>query len=496
MARILLLIALWPALQATALVALVSAVQISASTIAHAQSSDDDDDDGGGDDGDDDGGDDGDDDDGDDDNDPGDPPDAANDLQQNTDDGDNDGPRDDDCFEEAALRPAWLRPCDDRPARKPKLKAVPVISPLPAAPVVVSEPENALPRELVALRLTAAEISALEARGFVVLSRSPGPLAAGELIRFEVPSGLTTRDARAVARGIAPSAIIDFNHIYRPAQVACSELFCRQRRTIRWPQPPNECTVAASIGLVDTTVDASIPALQGQRITILDGVSSRRPLASKNHGTAIAALLAGRSDASVPGLLPKSEIVSVQAFHSSETGEDIADVFDVASAVDTLVRRGLRVINLSFTGPNNRVLSAVVDQANGDGATLVAAAGNRGPTGPVVYPAGYESVVAVTAVGDDLRIYRGANRGRFVDFAAPGVDVQVVAAKVETRFETGTSFAAPFITAALAALKAQNPDKKPEDLVAILQGAATDLGRPGRDPVFGWGLVQVPEICP
>ncbi len=186
----------------------------------------------------------------------------------------------------------------------------------------------------------------------------------------------------------------------------------------------------------------------------------------------------------------------MQAFHVSANGEDIADVFDIVSAVDTLARRGLPVINLSFTGPNNKVLAAIVERANTDGVTLVAAAGNRGPTGPVVYPAGYASVVAVTAVGDDLRIYRGANRGRFVDFAAPGVDVQVVSAKVETRFETGTSFAAPFISAALAALTVRMPDKKPGELVNILQGAATDLGRPGRDPVFGWGLVQLPEVCP
>jgi subtilisin family serine protease len=188
--------------------------------------------------------------------------------------------------------------------------------------------------------------------------------------------------------------------------------------------------------------------------------------------------------------------VTIQAFHKSEAGEDIADTFDVVSSIDTLMKRGLKVINLSFTGPNNRLLAEIVGRATREQTLLVAAAGNRGPNGPVVYPAGYESVVAVTAVGEDLRIYRGANRGKFVDFAAPGVKVQVVSAKVETRFETGTSFAAPFITAALAASRARQPSASPEDLVAALQVTATDLGKPGRDPIFGWGLVQVPEICP
>jgi subtilisin family serine protease len=353
-----------------------------------------------------------------------------------------------------------------------------------------------LPREIVALRLTPAQLTALEARGFVLLARSAGPLAVGDLFRFEVPSTVSTAAALRLARDLAPSAIIDFNHIYRPAQAECRDLFCQQRRTIRWPQPPNECRVEASIGLIDTTVDRSVPALAGQKVTILDGVSGGRPLASMNHGTAIAALLIGRSDASVPGLLPRSEVVTVQAFHKSDAGEDIGDTFDIVTAVDTLLKRGLKVINLSFTGPNNRLLAEIVARSASEQTLLVAAAGNRGPTAPVVYPAGYESVVAVTAVGDDLRIYRGANRGNFVDFAAPGVNVQVVSAKVETRFETGTSFAAPFITAALAASHAQQPAASPDALVTALQSSATDLGKPGRDPVFGWGLVQVPEICP
>lgn len=478
-------------------------------SFVHSAAAQDGGDDGGGDDGDD-GGDDGDDDDDTDGNDPGTPPSAADDLQDSLDDGENTGPREEDCFEQAALRPSWLRPCDDRPARAARPAGLPVVPPstrqrdgapraqtAPLAPLARAEPANALPREIVALRLTPTQLTALEARGFVLLARSPGPLSVGDLFRLEVPSEISTIEALSLARTLAPGAIIDFNHIYRPAQQAeCKELFCQQRRAIRWPQPPNECRVEASIGLIDTTVDRNSPALSGQKISVIDGVSAGRPLASNSHGTAITALLVGRSDAPVPGLLPRSEIVTVQAFHQSDAGEDIADSFDIVTAVDTLLKRGLKVINLSFTGPNNRLLAEIVARATTEQSLLVAAAGNRGPTAPVVYPAGYESVVAVTAVGEDLRIYRGANRGKFVDFAAPGVNVQVVSAKVETRFETGTSFAAPFITAALAASRAQQPSASPDALVSALQASATDLGKPGRDPIFGWGLVQVPEICP
>ncbi|MBA4172307.1 MAG: peptidase S8 [Hyphomicrobium sp.] len=356
------------------------------------------------------------------------------------------------------------------------------------------EPANAIAREIVIARVTLAQVAALQARGFTVLLR--GTLAGGEVLRLRVPQGVTTAGGLALARQIAPNAIADYNHIYRPAQAACNSPICRQRRAIRWPEPPSECRADATIAMIDTTVDTTLPALAGQRIEVLSGVSTGRRAATKDHGTAIAALLVGRSDAAVPGLLPRGRLVVVQAFHVSGTGEDIADTFDIVTAIDTVNRRAIKVINLSFTGPNNKILADVVRTTVSSGAAIVAAAGNLGPGGPVVYPAGYEQVIAVTAVGDDLRVYRGANRGSFIDFAAPGVNVQVVSATVAARFETGTSFAAPFVTAALAAARAKNNAAPLAEIVSSLQIKATDLGQPGRDPVFGWGLVQMTDVCP
>ncbi len=247
--------------------------------------------------------------------------------------------------------------------------------------------------------------------------------------------------------------------------------------------------------MIDTSIDKSNAALAGQRIEVISNLSAGRTPATTSHGTAIAALFIGRANAAVPGLLPRGRLVAVQAFHRSTEGEDIADTFDVVSAIDTVNRRGIKVVNLSFTGPNNKVLADIVRGTVAGGTAIVAAAGNLGPSGPVVYPAGYESVVAVTAVGDDLRVYRGANRGNYIDFAAPGVDVQVVSARVATTFETGTSFAAPFVTAALAAALSKNPSAPVASLVTALQAGVTDLGRPGRDAVFGWGLVQIADVC-
>lgn len=482
------LLAAWLALAACVTVA--GFTGFSSPALAQDADDDDDDDDGDGDDDDDDGG-----------GGPGpgdgDPAADAADVSSE-DDGVNFGP--DDCFEDAMLRPAWLRRCEDRPV----ISVAPTAPPAPprvtnvgaqlAPPSAVLRPEppNALPREIVLVRATLDQIGQLTARGFTVVSRTSSGL--GEVVRLRVPGDLSTAEGLELARQVAPGAIADYNHIYRPAQAACTTAACRQRRAIQWPSA--DCVVEAFMGIVDTAIDLESPALSGQKIEVIDGVSGGRAMGSSSHGTAIAALLAGRADGAVPGLLPKSRLIAIQAFHRSPSGEDIADTFDVVAAIGTALQRSVPVVNLSFTGPHNRVLFEAVQDATKKGTILVAAAGNLGPGGPVVYPAGFENVVAVTAVGDDLRVYRGANRGAYIDFAAPGVNVEVVAQPVATRFESGTSFAAPFITAALAAKRARQPAQSARELVDRLQSAATDLGKPGRDAVFGWGLVQVPsEVC-
>ena len=60
---------------------------------------------------------------------------------------------------------------------------------------------------------------------------------------------------------------------------------------------------------------------------------------------------------------------------------------------------------------------------------------------------------------------------------------------------SGTSFAAPFVTAAVGRLMASSLDGDPRQAQLRLAAAARDLGPPGRDVVFGWGLVQAEALC-
>ena len=104
-------------------------------------------------------------------------------------------------------------------------------------------------------------------------------------------------------------------------------------------------------------------------------------------------------------------------------------------------------------------------------------------------------MIAVTAVDAADTVYRRAGQGPHVDLAAPGVEVWTAASVSGAKPKTGTSFAAPFVTAAAAAALDVQPDLNAETLIAKLATSARDLGDPGRDDVYGFGLVQARQIC-
>ena len=114
-----------------------------------------------------------------------------------------------------------------------------------------------------------------------------------------------------------------------------------------------------------------------------------------------------------------------------------------------------------------------------------------GPGAPPAFPAALDGVIAVTAVDVDGRLFEPANRGDYVDVAAPGVRVIAPAAGPET----GTSFAAPFVTAWVAAKIAEGGPADAAAMHRAIAATARDLGPAGRDPDFGWGLLQSDGNC-
>jgi subtilisin family serine protease len=122
---------------------------------------------------------------------------------------------------------------------------------------------------------------------------------------------------------------------------------------------------------------------------------------------------------------------------------------------------------------------------------VMAAAGNGGPVAQPMYPAAYDTVVAVTAVDGGHQVFRLANRGTYLDIAAPGVGLLHARAGGGYVASSGTSFAVPFAATAAARLLSEQPGA---DVMSLLYQSAEDLGPPGHDEIYGHGLLRLTGI--
>ncbi|WP_262527061.1 S8 family serine peptidase [Agrobacterium tumefaciens] len=358
--------------------------------------------------------------------------------------------------------------------------------------------------EIVALGLDEATIASLTQDGFVIDERTTIALTGSELVKLTIPRGMTLDVARQAVVAAAPSANVDFNHFYQPEEkdtASCPGGDCKLiRHIVDWPHEAGNgratgCGAPLPIGLVDTAINADHASLAEATIEVLQLGDGTNPSSAAQHGTAVAALLVGSAGSRAPGLIPGGRLVAIDAFQRYRRATDIADIYDLIRALDMLAARNIRIVNLSLSGPQNMLLEQAVSAIIGKGTILIAAAGNEGPNAKPVYPAAYADVIAVTAVDRNMKPYRRAVRGDHIDIAAPGVGVWTAASISGGRQKSGTSFAAPFVTAAAALLLGANPEMEPDEVADALTRSANDMGEPGKDAIFGWGLLNAKVLC-
>jgi hypothetical protein len=165
------------------------------------------------------------------------------------------------------------------------------------------------------------------------------------------------------------------------------------------------------------------------------------------------------------------------------------------------------IINLSFGGAaTSPVLESAVRSAVTAGSLLVASAGNDGLDDMVpIYPASYDGVMAVTAVGMDGSIATYAHAGSRISVAAPGGDFRLddnggggvlgpgwnfVTGKPNQIFGYGTSAAAPFVSGVAALMLAVTPSLSASDLRSRIEQYATRPANSSRSDTYGWGIVN------
>lgn len=368
-----------------------------------------------------------------------------------------------DTAEPAGLRAALV---DTLLARQPqRLARDPQGAPIVRDEVMLQSPSVAL-------------LDAAQAAGFTPLRDERLDALGLYVVTLRVPPGMDAPAALALLRAADAQAVADFDHLYLPAGSVAESRGAPVPRAA-----PAADDAAVRVGLVDGGVDARHVALRGVALHAhgCDGHS-----VPDRHGTAVASLLVGR-DPPFSGSAPQGTLYAADIYCGDPAHGSLQAVLE---ALAWLAQQRVPVINLSIVGAPNRLLEQAVLALLARGHLLVAAVGNDGPAAPPLYPAAYPGVVGVSAVDARRQVLPEAAQGPQVMFVAPGAGLAV--AGLDGRgyvAARGTSFAAPLVAGLLARRMPTLGAEPARRALALLAGEALDLGAPGRDPVYGIGLL-------
>lgn len=280
-------------------------------------------------------------------------------------------------------------------------------------------------------------------------------------------------------------ADVDLNHLYTAGVQADESQLAGlpPRELLTLPNDLSDLTLR--IGIIDSSVDQAHVAFLQSSITTRRFVDNQTP--PDVHGTAIASIIAS-NDPSALGLAPRAELFAAEVFDQTAEQGQFASTVSLIKALNWLVTQEVSVVNISLAGPPNRLLETALARVRERGVVAIAAAGNGGPMAQPMYPAAYPQVVAVTATDARGRAFRLANRGEYVDIAAPGVNIRHAQAGGGYAASSGTSYAVPFVTVAVARLLHLNIELNV--MLDALYAGTLDIGAPGRDQVYGYGQLQ------
>lgn len=279
---------------------------------------------------------------------------------------------------------------------------------------------------------------------------------------------------------------------------------------LAWPTSTGN---GVKVAIIDTGIDKDHPDLIGNitggRNFVKKGnrVDPNAWDDDNGHGTHVAGIAAAvDNEIGVIGVAPSAYLYGVKVLDRRGSGY----VSDVIAGIDWATANGMDVINMSLgTTADIQSLHDAVDRAYAAGIVVVAAAGNSGDTNPdndVIYPARYSSVIAVAATDSNNNRASWSSDGPEVELAAPGVYIRSTYRGGGYKILSGTSMAAPHVAGTVALMKAVpvpaalaaydadgNRAWNAEEIRTALQGTADDLGSPGRDNYYGYGLVDAQE---
>ena len=246
--------------------------------------------------------------------------------------------------------------------------------------------------------------------------------------------------------------------------------------------------------MIDSGVDLSHEEFAGRPNTIALNTQSTTANDEELHGTATASVVGAPVNAKgIVGIYPQAKL---QLWDASPTGQ--LTVGDEIAGLAAARRRGQGVINLSLGGFDRLPIEEhAILNAFGAGLLVVASAGNDREEGSSLsYPASFAHVLTVGATDESDRVTVFSSASPAMDLAAPGQDIT---AAIPTLFDPsgyasvdGTSFSAPLVSGAAAAVWTLRPTLTNTQLFEVMRRSARDVGKAGWDADTGFGILDVP----
>lgn len=230
------------------------------------------------------------------------------------------------------------------------------------------------------------------------------------------------------------------------------------------------------IGVIDGPFQADHPDFAGRDIeTVGENPTCRMPSSREcQHGTFVLGTLCR--------LVPESRFLVRALFPEVAPGQKGPTILatPLAESLHTLLDAGVSVVNLSLGLASSALreepsLTEAFDRASRQGTLIIAASGNQGRVGQVPLFS-HPWVLTVAATDRNGRMLAGSNLGPSVGrygLSAPGEGVVSSGALGPPVSMTGTSVAAPFVSAAAALLRSAAPDRSAREVLQALRGPAS-----------------------
>ena len=261
-----------------------------------------------------------------------------------------------------------------------------------------------------------------------------------------------------------------------------------------------------NVAVLDTGADLDHPDLVSNIAYSYDFSGSNDYDSSDcdGHGTHVAgtvgALLNGNG---VVGVAPDVNLYILKVFTDGGRGSysDVEEALEWCYLThnDSDPNNDIQIVSMSLGSEyadGDPGFEDLVDTLYDAGILLVGAAGNSGSADDnVIYPARYENIIAVAATDINNKKASFSSTGPDVEISAPGVYVRSTYLSGGYAIMGGTSMATPHVAGTAALVMAANPGISNVEVRQILCDTAVDLGSPGRDNLYGFGLVDADEAA-